>query len=111
MGLSWGKILDGLEDNTKLPPAHARHLLAELEALPFTKAMLFEEERRPDRAIDGFASMMEEMTGQKTRAPTEDDCSDQEIEKGLRSYIERRKELIALLRKAIERDEPLRVSS
>jgi hypothetical protein len=111
MGMSWHEIIDSLEDRTTLPPAHARHLLAELEARPFTKAMLFGEERRPDPLADWLTKMTQEVTG--GAAPpsfAESDWSDQQIEEAYRQYAERRLDLMALLRTAIERDEPLRIS-
>jgi hypothetical protein len=43
LGISWSKIMDDLPDRNRLPPVHARHLLAELEAKPFTPAMLLAE--------------------------------------------------------------------
>jgi hypothetical protein len=109
MGMSWHEIIDSLENKTTLPPAQARHLLAELEARPFTKAMLFEEERRPDR-MDSMIAWMEKVTGRKTRPPTESDFSDRETEKTYSDYAKRRLELMALLRAAVERDESLRIS-
>jgi hypothetical protein len=111
MGMSWRKVIDSLEDKTTLPPTHARHLLAELEARPFTRAMLFEEERRPDDTEVRISRQMEKLVGIQPTAPIEADLSDREIDEALHLYAKRRQELMALLRIAIERNEPLRVSS
>jgi hypothetical protein len=105
LGLSWADVIDGLEDREVLPPEHARHLLAELESRPFTKAMLFEERRA--RRLDPDVPKM--MMAEATRS-VESDHSEQEIEEAYRWYTGRREGLMALLRKAMERDEPLRIS-
>jgi hypothetical protein len=111
MGLSWSDIMHSLEDPTTLPPAHARHLLAELEARPFTKAMLLGEDLQPDRVIVGVDELRM-ATGQPTKLLPlrEADFSDQEIEECFRQYSQRRQELMNLLRAAIERNEALRIS-
>jgi hypothetical protein len=128
MGMSWCEIRHGLEDRTLMPPDHARHLLAELEARPFTKSMLFGEERHPDEGVNPLArrrfrltfvfpvvSPMMEMVHTEVGQPPdplpgEADLSDQEIDEAFRAYAQRRQELMALLRAAIERDEPLHLS-
>jgi hypothetical protein len=110
MGMSWHQIMADLESPGVLPPTYARHLLAELEMRPFTKAMLFEEERRDDHVEVVLATKMQQLDGRPTRASTAFDHSDQQIEEAFRNYVERRQGLIALLRTAIERNESLRVS-
>jgi hypothetical protein len=110
MGMSWLEIMKRFEDPTVLPPAHARHLLAELEARPFTKAMLLGEERRPDCHIDMIETLMGRANQPPDPPPREADLSDQEIEEGYRRYAQRRQELMALLRAAVERNESLCVS-
>jgi hypothetical protein len=110
MGLSWREIRNGLEDQTILPPAHARHLLAELEARPFTRAMLFGEERSHD--LDDLTTFMADVLGKPPDLPPiEAAYSDEEIELACREYEQRRQELMALLRAAIERNEPLRIDA
>jgi hypothetical protein len=116
MGLSWSEIVGRLEDRRLLPPAHARHLLAELEARPITKAMVLGEERRPDPMVNWvtqFSAEMQDMIKRETgrEEPPEAPPTEQEIERARLKYVERRKQLMALLRAAIERDEPLHISS
>jgi hypothetical protein len=97
LGLSWHEIMDSLEDRTTLPPTRARHLLAELEKRPFTKAML-------------FAERQETATEQPMPpSPREFDLSEEQINEACSLYAKRRQELMALLRRAIERNEPLRI--
>jgi hypothetical protein len=107
------EIINGLADRTVLPPAHALNLLAEIEMRPFTKAMVLGEECRPhsDPQISVVRENLE-AHDQRTQPPrTEADLSDQKIDEAYRRYAQRRRELMALLRTAIERNEPLRISA
>jgi hypothetical protein len=93
--------MDDLPDRNRLPPAHARHLLAELEAKPFTPAMLFAE-RHAHPAVEA-------LTG-PTPQPTEHDFTDAEVQAAYQTYAKRRRHLMDLLRTAIELNEPLFIS-
>jgi hypothetical protein len=107
MGISWSAIRDSVEDPARLPPAHARHLLAVLETRPFTKAMLLGEERGE---LNGMIRFNMERSGQDPDLPLDEaDFSDEEIAKGCEFYAKRRRQLMALLRAAIERDEALKM--
>jgi hypothetical protein len=87
LGLSWECVWRSLEDRSALPPAHARHLLVEIEQHPITPDLV-------ERAI-------EITTSQAQKNP-----------QWMRQfYTSRREELMALLRKAIERNESLIVSA
>jgi hypothetical protein len=108
MGLSWADIISGLKDQRVLPPDHARHLLAELDARPFTRSMLFGEHFNKRDSL--FVASMRERCPDGTwpSAPPppsviEHDIAEEELERAYRGYVTRRQELMDLLRVAIER--------
>jgi hypothetical protein len=108
LGLSWHEIYKQLPDHDFLPIDHARFLLAELETLPVTEDRV----RRVVSGVDDgspIAWALERMSDQKYEPPPMDRL-DEACAAIYSQLVTRRSELMALLRLAIERNEPLRIS-
>jgi hypothetical protein len=111
LGLDWDDIIAQLLDRTILPVDHAKMLLAELEARSPTpdKARRILECLDVPRKAGAIERLVHGNTDQFEPPPREE--LEAEIQNLYHHWIERRSGLMSLLRKAIERDEPLRVSA
>jgi hypothetical protein len=106
IGMSWTEILNSLGDPSLLPPCRARDLLAELEARPITYPMVRgqcrnDRDARLVRVLEAACALAPQPQ------PNKDRYSDLDCGEVYGHYVARRNQLMALLRTAIERDEPL----
>jgi hypothetical protein len=87
LGLSWKEICVSLTRPDEMPPAHARRLLAELKRRPVTDAMIEAVAREEERLL-----------------------TEAEVAAARDGFQRRRRELMALLGLAIDKNEALRLS-
>jgi len=108
MGLSWGIVGNMLDDRKYLPVERARELIALIEARPLTRdqaiaVMLGDvsgQARCAGKLIEVFSDKMPQSKQYQPPATAE-------IDRGLAFLIARRDELLAILRKSVELNEPL----
>jgi hypothetical protein len=109
LGMSWDVIIGQLHNKSIMPVEHVRFLLAELEARPVTVEMIERRARGDSSGLPPIVAWTEKEV-QPYEAPANDDQIRAECERAYDKFAPRQKELMALLRLAIERNEPLRIS-
>jgi hypothetical protein len=110
IGLSWGTVYAILDDKHRLPIERARELIAMIEARPLTRA----DYARHLESYGGgplhnmMEQIKEEVTGEPPEGVTPEEYAHQ-IDAAFAFTSERREQLLAILRKSIAMNEPLKV--
>jgi hypothetical protein len=114
--LSWNIVAEMLDKNHYLPVERARELVEMIEARPLTRehvvARVFGNMGNGHPVTETIARIVEEAKQQATgeAPPPRQPPTQEEVDNGVAFLNTRRDELLAILRKSIELNEPLRCS-
>jgi hypothetical protein len=113
LGLSWHDTVSPMLDQGYLPIARARELIAMIEARPLTRervaAHIFEHMTNgiDEHPVNGYLQRMMAEVAAEVRGELPPKLSPPDLDHLLGFLHKRREELLTILRKSIELDEPL----